>query len=214
MSNVAEVLYYRLYNSVLLGNKDDAKLNLDLLREEYRTNKEEFVPLQEDERWDHLVELGEAVDNGKIITSVSSSNSAVIPADERKVDKEKELVTTLMKNQNLLREALHTSPRFYISNSEHPTKFGRADLVAIDDKTLYVIETKRGTADFGVVGQLDKYMLHFKLKLILRVYTRVVGVIIANGFNEYAVQELRRPDITLLKYSYVDGHLSIKNVSE
>ena len=63
MSNLAETLYYQIHNFVLLGDSNNAKTYLGFLRDEYERDYSQFQVLKEDERWEHLIELGNVIDN-------------------------------------------------------------------------------------------------------------------------------------------------------
>jgi len=110
---IVETLYYRLYNTILLGESQEAKLNLDLLREEYVQNPDDFSSLQEDERFDHLRQLANLVDNGLVVrnTNYFSNTSEVQTAekDDKQAETEVELI-------------------------QHPTKFGKIDVLAFDNE--------------------------------------------------------------------------------
>lgn len=102
---------------------------------------------------------------------------------------------------------------FYCMSTEYETKFGRVDLVAQDKETIYPIEVKKSVADHSVIGLIDKYIIHFKLGLINRMYRYVVGVVIANGFDEYSLQELHRFGAVAIKYKFKgDNNIELTRV--
>ena len=174
MSNVIEVLYYKLYNSVLLSKKEDAKFYLALLRNEYEINAKEFEVLKKDERWDHLIELGNSIDKNKFLKTYEiPNNDEVISGDCEITKYERELVDEICRDQSIIRKALNASEDFYLSNKEHKTIYGKVDLVGDDKDIKYVIEVKNGVAKHGVVSQIDKYLIDFKLKLILKMYNKI-----------------------------------------
>jgi RecB family endonuclease NucS len=90
--------------------------------------------------------------------------------------------------------------------------FGRVDLVAQDSATIYPIELKKSTANHDVIGQIDKYILHYKLKLINKIYKNVIGVVIANSFSEYVLQELCRLGAIPIVYLFQDDQIEFKRI--
>ena len=214
MNTEIEVMYYKLYNSVLLCKVKEAKLYLEMLRNEYENNPEVFDVLKKNERWQHLVQLGKEIDEGLIINKIEIPPDEKIVAigDEKRTRYEKELVDEICKNQNIMRGVLKASNNFYLLNREHSTLFGKVDLVGEDGKTRYVIEVKKGIAKHDVVSQIDKYMIDFKLKLILKIYNKVVGVVIANGFTDYVLKELQKMNVVLIKYTYNDNILKMRKL--
>jgi hypothetical protein len=101
-SKEVETLYYFLDRSVLIGDLNKAKTYLEILRYEYEKNKESFEVLKEDNRLDHLVKLGQIVDNGLVIKNYdleSIKHIKEIQEDEQQVEKEKELSKLILKNQ-------------------------------------------------------------------------------------------------------------------
>jgi hypothetical protein len=206
MSNLAETLYYQIYNFVLLGDSDNAKTYLGFLREEYDKDESQFNALKEDERWKHLIELGDVIDKNLIVKNFQEVERPVEKIikeeDEAQFSKQRELVKAICLAKDELRMCLKAESDFCCTSIEYETKFGRVDLVAQDKETIYPIEVKKSGADHSVIGQIDKYIIHFKLGLINRMYRYVVGVVIANGFDEYSLQELHRFGAIAIKYKF------------
>lgn len=213
MSKLIDCFYYLLYNSVLLGNSEHAKAYCHFLKEEYEKDEHAFDFLEEDGRWDTLAKLIETVKNGLVVKNfdydATIQELQKIEADDDNVDYEKELLDLVRQCQPSLAHLLGASESFRISNLQHPTNFGRVDVVAQDGMTVYVIELKRGIAKHDIVGQIDKYVLDFKLKLMIKHWNRIVSVTIANGYSAYARQELIRHGIVPLRYSYKDNILKL-----
>lgn len=207
-TNIVETLYYKLYNSVLLGESNEAKMYLELLREEYTNNSESFLIFENDERFDHLKQLGNLVDNGLLIRNsnynLNTSTVQTANTDDNQAETEIELIKIIFSiedNLQKLRKCLNTSEKFCVANIQHPTLFGRIDVLAIDGDTVYAIEIKKSEARYSVISQIEKYVLDLKLKLILKVWKKVVGVVIANGYVNQVVKELVKSDVIAIKYS-------------
>jgi hypothetical protein len=217
MTTLAETLYYLTYNSVLLGESNNAKMYLTFLREEFDRDQKQFEPLKEDERWEHLVEMGAAIDNGKVapcsfkVDQVKDENKNVSsrPDEEAQFKKQIELVNALCLAKDDLRMCLEGDSDFHCCGSEIETRFGRVDLVAQDKTTIYPIEVKKSGAYHDCVGQIMKYMLHYKLGLINKIYRHVIGVVVANSFDSFVLSELRKSGIVAVQYKF-KGDLKIE----
>jgi hypothetical protein len=209
VSNLAETLYYQINNYVLLGDSNNAKTYLGFLRDEYERDCSQFQVLKEDERWKHLIELGNVVDNNLIVKNfqdIEKPYYKFVKEEESKFSKEKDLVRAICMAKDNLRMCLKAESDFCLINSEQPTRFGFVDLVAQDKDTIYPIEVKKSGANHKVVGQIDKYLIHFKLGLINKIYRYVIGVVIANGFDEYTLQELHRFGAVAIQYKFKGEH--------
>jgi len=207
-----EVFYYSLYNATLLGNSQDAKMFLDLLRDEFIADERNFETLRADDRWNHLQQLSAAVENGLTVKNFSYKDDNVDAPnkDDQQVALESDLVKLICKDPDCLKQLFGASDDFYIYNIEHPTKYGKVDIVAKDGLTVYVIETKKSHARFSVVSQIDKYLLDFKLKLILKQWNKIVGVVIANGYIDGVAKELVKLGVIPIKYRYKNNLLRLR----
>jgi hypothetical protein len=210
MSNLAETLYYNIYSSMLLGENINAKMYLSFLREEYYSNEHLFEPLKKDNRWEHLIELGNAIDNNLFLSNNKNFESSIeehvqVKKDEIVYSKQDDLVKAIILSQDKLRICLKAESDFHCIFTEMETKFGRVDLVAQDKNTIYPIEVKKNGAYHDVLGQINKYIIHFKLKLINRIYNDVVGVVIANSFDNYVLKELYKFNIFAIKYKFISS---------
>jgi len=202
MSSLVETLYYQIYNSFLLNDNDSAKMYLSFLREEYKEDESKFSCLKNDHRWEHLQNLGNAIDNeltlqNKIDLDKKEENNNV---HTESFKNQNELVKSIVLSQNLLKNILKAENDFHCSCVELETNFGRIDLVAQDSMSIYPIEVKTNGAFHDVIGQINKYIIYFKLHLMQKIYQHVRGVVIANNFNEHVIQELRKLNVVILKY--------------
>ena len=214
-----ETLYYWLYNAVLLGNSENAKMYLEILRDEYTIDDSQFVELVNDGRFNHLKQLAYIVDNGLVVKNFNynenSDKTEIANKDENQVDTEFELVKIIFKNQQNLKNLkviLGVSDEFYIYDVEHPTRFGRVDIVAKDGSTVYLIETKKSDARYSVIAQIDKYILHFRLNLAIKMWKDIIGVVIANGFLDQVTRELVKLGVIPIKYTFDDGVISFRRL--
>jgi len=208
MANLAETLYYQTYSSVLLGNMQNAKMYLTFLREEYEENRQQFEELKKDHRWEHLKELGNVIDKdysySRNLSRIDKPDGFMSGREEEETvyEKQDDLVNAIINCQDDLRMCLLANSDFHCCCVEKQTRFGRVDLVAQDHETIYPIEVKKNGAYHDCVGQVDKYITHFKLGLINKIYQHVVGVVIANTFHEYVLQELHKFGAIAVKYKF------------
>lgn len=206
MSNLAETLYYQTFNSTILGNMDDAKMYLSFLREEYEENEVAFDVLKKDRRWKHLIDIGNAIDKGQVLSKNILNEEKVLGVlrqeKETIYSKQDDLVRAIILCQDSLRTCVYAEADFHCNYVEMETKFGRVDLVAQDKKTVYPIEVKKNGAYHDVIGQINKYIMHFKLKLINRTYNDVIGIVIANSFETHIIKELYNVGAIPIKYKF------------
>jgi hypothetical protein len=207
MSSIIETYYYHIHNNVLLDDFKTAKMYLAFLREEYEDNYEQFRVLENDGRWEHLIELGNVIDNNLSLSK--KYKNIVKPID--KAPKQEEV--SLFKNQvdlvkaiclakDNLKLCLSGDFDFHCCCIESETRYGRVDLVAQDKDTIYPIEVKKSGAYHDCIGQIDKYIIHFKLGLINKIYQHVIGVVISSSFDNYVLNELHKVGAVAIKYKY------------
>jgi len=203
-----EVLYYYLQNNVILGQKERSRTYLNILRHEYNVNEDNFNLLQQDDRFENLIKLGQIVDNGLLIKQLEFEESKIDYNFDRTQDtiKETHLKELLVKEDI---GKLLDSKSFRFLGTEFETRYGRVDLVGQDENTLYVFELKKTHADHKVLGQIEKYLIHYKLKLINKMYKYVVGIVVANTFDNYSLNELQRNNVICLKYSLNEDKINV-----
>jgi len=104
---------------------------------------------------------------------------------------ESELKEYLVQNQSRLSEAFGDTVK--VTGVEVETEGDyRCDIVAESDSTFYPIELKIAQGTHSVVSQCSKYCYYFYRKLRYDRFKKVQGVVIANGFDQWSVNELRR----------------------
>jgi RecB family endonuclease NucS len=208
-----ELFYYHLNNAVLLGNSNSAKLYLDMLRADY---DEQSFKILNDGRLEHLQQLAAAVDAGLTVKNFDfkddSSEVEKTERDEHQVEDELSLVKLICSDITPLRFILNASDSLRISNVEQPTQYGRVDIVLQDGDTVYLVETKKGDARYAVISQIDKYTLHYNLRLVFKLWKKVVGVVIANAFIGRVSQELVKIGVVPIKYQVKNGVLRFRRL--
>jgi len=108
--------------------------------------------------------------------------------------KERDIQNYLLNNHSILQNAL--KDKIIDIDSEVETDFEyRCDLVAKNEVRFYPIELKIYQADHQVVSQIKKYCWFFYRKLRYDRYRDIQGVVCANGFDSWSINELRREGI-------------------
>lgn len=204
-------LYYFCHRAYLIGDEHSAKMYLDMLREEYRTRSshESLTRCQ----LQTLKEIREALTTGKVIAKKWSDQ---LPADiapegtKSPVESQAQLVKFIHDKgkaqlESIFKEAVQ------LHNIEQPCgPYGRVDMVYAGDRSMYPVEIKKSVAGHDVIGQIGKYDLWHKLRLHYGQYDRVQSAVIARGYDQYALDELRRMGVLPLTYAIEGKNISIK----
>lgn len=209
-----ETLYYFLDMSVIKGEADESKMYLEILRDEYEENEDNFDVLKEDKRFEHLQKLSKVIENNLVVRSFdfTKTKEEIVEKDDQQIRKEKELVLEICKNQDVLRKALNVSKDFIINSCWQKVMFGEVDIVAQDKEAIYIIETKKNIAKHDVIAQIEKYLFDFKLKMILKLWKSVIGIVIANGYDKYTLKELKKTGTICLKYKFQNKKLELEKI--
>lgn len=114
-----------------------------------------------------------------------------IKAREIPFKREAELQTHLVEHKGILEKAL--DDRIRIRGTEVRTEGDyRCDIVAESENKFYPIELKIAQGNHAVVSQCSKYCYYFYRKLRYDRFKPVQGVVIANGYDAWSINELRR----------------------
>jgi len=215
-TDLISVLYYKAFNASLLGKFQEMKMFFGLLEQEYKksSNKSSFQKFFTKERFEELKLIKQQVEKGQFFEVFETFEPLEheYELSPTEILEEKIIVKKVAKNQELLEEFL--GKKLYLQSLEHLCGEGdKCDMVSInDDNTLFPIEFKLKKATHAVVGQIGKYCLHFKLKLINNLYDRVQGVIVANSYSKYAINELKKRGYICLIHSGDIEHLRINSI--
>lgn len=104
---------------------------------------------------------------------------------------ESELQKYLVDHPGVLQEALKDPVKIMGIEVETDGDY-RCDVVAESASMFYPIELKIAQGNHAVVSQCSKYCYYFYRKLRYNKFRKVQGVVIAAGFDEWSVNELRR----------------------
>lgn len=104
---------------------------------------------------------------------------------------EAELKQYIIKKPHILSDALRDNIK--ITGSEIETDCGyKCDLVAESSNNFYPVELKIDQGDHAVVSQCSKYCYYFYRKLRYDRFKHLQGVVIARGFDDWSINELRK----------------------
>lgn len=145
---------------------------------------------------------GKSLKERKPITLKSASQSTSIP-----FQREAELRDHLAAKPKILSDALAT--RVCIMDTEVLTEEDyRCDILAKSDTHYYPIELKIRQANHAVVSQITKYCFYFYRKFRYTFHLPIQGIVVANGFDAWSINELRREGIRC--FSIVSDDESVK----
>jgi hypothetical protein len=120
--------------------------------------------------------------------------------------KESELRDYLALHPNILADALQDKVRILdvevVTDCEY-----RCDILAHSANFYYPIELKIHQANHAVVSQIHKYCYYFYRKYRYDLHKPIRGVVCANGFCSWSINELRREGIQI--YDIVPSHTLI-----
>lgn len=107
---------------------------------------------------------------------------------------ENELRNYLIGNKELLEKSLGSKIEFI--DTEVPVgKDFRCDMLIRTPNKYFIIELKIKQGNHAVVSQIIKYCSYFYNRFRYTAYKPIQGVVIANGFCSWSVNELRRNNI-------------------
>ncbi len=204
-----EVMYWILEDALYNGNKNKAKIMLNLLlyvgkykpeliqsglKKAHRTRLKEIT---------HEIHENVATQKREAITVKTPILSRNIP-----FRLEKDLQEHLSKNKNILEEAFGDRLRIVGLEVETDDDY-RCDVVAESEKKFYPIELKIAQSTHAVVSQCSKYCYYFYRKLRYDRFKEIQGVVISSGFDAWSINELRRCGHLIYTMRSVDSDAKI-----
>jgi len=189
-----EPLYWKVEDALYDGNKKKSQSLFMLLLYTAQYNPSVIKKGLRKAHIERLKQLsfelfGDTVPAEKsLITIQPSINPVEVPFAT-----ESELRKYLAKNPSILSEAFQDKINFLEEETVVDHGF-KCDIVAKGTK-FYPVELKIKQATHAVVSQCNKYCFYFYRKLRYDRYKEIQGVVIANGFCDWSVNELRREGI-------------------
>jgi hypothetical protein len=201
---VVEVLFWRMEDALYSGNRDLAQAILIDFAYIAKYNK---LLLARHLRPRYIQRLKEI--NNELNGTPNSRNvepveiRQAVPASELQFGKESDLRDYL----SLHPEALAPIGSFDLIRTAIPVEEGyEIDIVAENEKLAYIIELKITKADHKVCSQIRKYLFYYYRQCRYDWYRDLQGVVVANGFDPWCINELRRDGIwCFLVYSSTTG---------
>lgn len=115
-------------------------------------------------------------------------------------EKEKELREYLWNHPEKLSEVIGEKIKITGREVETDCEF-RCDLTAENKDMFYPVELKIVQANHQVVSQCAKYCYYFYRKLRYERFKKVQGILCANGYDGWSINELRRNGIMIFSIS-------------
>lgn len=210
---MVESLFFRTYNSYLLGNEKDTTMFFHFLSEEYKKRKDPQALTKEQLRI--LKSIYTAIKSGTIQVCQWIKDTEVIPTEFKQNPpiKQKELVYKIHTEGLDSLKIILKAPNLELYNIEYPCgPYGAVDMVYKNDNIIYPVEVKRHEGKHDLIGQISKYTLFFKLRLNLKFYTEVQPITLCNSYDPYTLMELKKLDIIPLQYNLIKEKFEIKEV--
>jgi len=200
-----EVIYIRCYHAALDCDMNTCKLYYDIIQSFYKDsrNKETFKQVMTPVMIKELKKITQSIDKGVFIEEFQpiDERERIEPLSKTEVEEEmvlnKKLALEPKLLESVLGEGLELKHMQHQINKDKET----CDLVLQQGKKIYPIGIKLKQANHAVVGQIDKYCRHYKKKTVLKFYNEVQGVVLANSYSKYAINELRRRNFICITYS-------------
>jgi len=203
-----EMIYYMCHRAYLLGDRRQASLCFDLLKEEIRQGAQKDAL----SRRQLLVlrEIRDALQTGFLGGRSWVEEGDLPPEGAEKPDgKQDDLVRRIHKEAiGDIEGAVGQSLR--LENLEHPCPpYGRADMLYMSQDTAYPVEVKRGDGGHDLIGQILKYGLYMRLKLNYHLYECVRPVTICAGYSPHVLNELKAGSVETLVHSELQGRVKV-----
>jgi len=204
-----ESIFFELNFSFVMSDIQKAQLYLEILREEQERMPSLFSQLDPSYQ-KRLKKIAHLVDNNITNDRLESTGedrkyNIEIECDEE-VTKEKFIVEKLCKSGILQK---HFGNDFELLNLEHPTEYGKVDILGQTGEIVYPIEVKLKRGTHSIISQIEKYMRHFWKKLGLKLWKEVNGIIIAKNYERFVLEELNKLNITAFTYYIKDKKIDL-----
>lgn len=218
MFNTGRFYYCGLKEAIdVHGDERKAKMFLGLIRKDYET-KEKRRLLQAQltkEQWQDLKRLVAIMKSGKVEAEFVWADKLDIDKTAKRKLPYRERKTTMMilKNRKPLQEVLGIRELREVKPEEDFEEFGRSDLFVTGDRIGFPIELKDETSNERLSGQIFKYVKG-AIRLIKQGrYDTVQGVVIAPGYSQEAVNQLKSYNIWVLQIHVDKENYRLERIS-
>ena len=210
-----EPLYWKLEESIVHGHIDKAKNLFIIILYTAKYNKKLLKALQPGYK--------------KRLQEISYElYSDYVPARNKSIIVKKAIIEIDLPfaNESKMRDYLSIHPEtlskafkdtLKITGTEIPCEYDnkndyKCDIVAESEKYFYPIELKIVQANHSVVSQCSKYCWYFYRKLRYRAYKEIQGIVIANGFCDWSINELRRLNIRCFTMHLINKTIELHEI--
>lgn len=214
-SQLAEIepLYWVLEDSIYSGDRDKAKAVFGLLLYTAKFRPDLISSGLKPKQRERMKEICHEMSDNPILKETNPITIKFATEPKRlPFTKECELQQFLSENPNILSSALNDTIR--VVGIEVETDCGyKCDIVAEGQKFFYPIELKIGQAT-NAVSQIHKYIYYFYRSLRYNRYREIQGIVIANGFCHWSINELRRQGIWIFDIFHdVDNKIKLIRIT-
>ena len=190
-----EPIYWLIEDSVYKNDIPKAKSMLTVLLYIAKYNPKLITQGLQVPYKQRLKQLSQELLNGHFLQKIEAIEiKSAIESRKIPFKLEKELKDYLVEHPEKLSNVLEENIR--ITGVEVDTDFEyKCDIVAESSDKFFPIELKIGQGTHAVVSQCSKYCYYFYRKLRYDRFKQIQGVVIANGFDSWSINELRRNGI-------------------
>jgi len=205
-----ETLFFGLNFSFIMSKIDEAKIYLEILREEQEKLSSLFYQLDPSYQ-ERLIKIAYFLDNNIINTRLESTDEDrkyhnIEIDDDEDITLEKDIVKKLCISGVFKK---YLGDEFELLNLEHTTEYGKVDILGQAGDIIYPIEVKLKRGTHSIISQIEKYIKHFWKKLGLKLWKNVNGVIIAKNYERFVLEELNKLNIIPFTYYIKDQKIDL-----
>lgn len=207
-----EPLYWIIEDSLSTNQKAKAEAVFSLLSTIAKHRKDLIVQGLKQSHRLRLQEIAyELYDSESYQTQKNIEIKMAMQSKPLPFPKESNLEEFLATNLNILESVLEKPLKLVGRQIETPFGY-KCDLVVESATIYYPIELKIVQTNHQVVSQIKKYCFYFYRQLRYDRYKKVQGVVIANGFDSYSINELRKNGVRIFDIIPADGRIELREI--
>lgn len=215
---ILPTLYFFLKNAYLINNKTDCEFFMNNIKKLMSNfSREDIQKVLSEHQIKDLFQLSNAIKNNLFFVNFGDNYNDIskpyintitnqLFQDEKELEKTIVEPNTIASINKLLGINLHTI------DTQYETKYGKIDVLAKDNRTIYIIELKKDTAGHAIIGQLLKYAHHFQRRLIYNLWDEVKLITIAGNYTEYTYTQLKQMNAFVIAYKLINNDLILENI--
>lgn len=211
--NEALVHYYsmQLLHSVINRDIKTAKQSYEILLDTGKQDKAAFKILSES-RIAHLKKLSADIKNETFTRSFGFKKLKFKPV--------RLPLNITFANESCLKKfiidnkVIEQAVSLTFKGAEYPSRYGRIDMLYYGDRVEVPCEVKLEIGSHDIITQIEKYIHHSLLYLHYGFYDYVEGITLAGGYTEFALKELKKLDVLILKYTTDNKNFYLECLNE